>query len=1197
MNGPLGFKGRLELTEKRLSFKPTTSLDRLVGAKAWQVDVLDIDVTRIAGLQRSLYVETKDGSERFMGKGAQQVHERLASLLRHIRGEAGAEDAYSQSERVLMQGDINRYVTSVVAVPGKLELTDRRLRFIARRGIETLIWSDADVDTPLELITAASRSGAQMKLALTIGDEVVAFEGGVCSAIYARLIAQHGKDMQEERGIIVDSWLASLCTGPVMAAVDLVVSSRRVVLAVKGKLDAAAGFRDRVVSLGDIGAIAVEGWPEQRLRFEVRGSSSVELAMPDMDRRFAQFVDLLSASARADILVPGDEQQMAHGVLAASKLQLRGEEEVRMLSPVLAWESSAEVVRSWLVLTTERAIIVPWDEQDAESGVVAYNFDQLARDDLGEDQYGPTVHLTIDGEPFAMTLIDDQQEPEHIYAVLDLQPPAPSSTRISSVSDAEPTPLPVHLAPESTPVPSSRPTIPPPPDPLPAPAHDVDSSHLQGKAIFLRLIAEDGNVVTLRRRARLTLDAMGTTYLVPGARRDALKLGSKLKVALGRPEGLYAFASRVVEPADGPDSQCLAIALPRRIRSFDRRRFFRQSMNTVAKVRFMEEGEDGTWKVGEGSTEVELIDVSRGGFAIRTTCPLGEGDHLIWMMPQAKRVNPVEAVCVRVQKITRRSMARDASEPADTPSTVWQYGLEFVQSSAELVEAVDLVVSGRVRSRWIERGVRNPSGFQRVFETEVYGWTCSIEVDPTDPRARMTITAPAGDKSSKRETVSADANSHVTATVCPVRDFQRAILQSGLKFSPSEERSIGGALRSLAANPSVAPVVIATGIEPIEGHSGQVHWMVPIGGADRLSVDHFVDLHEVEVFVNVGASDVICAFTDPHCGMPGRDVFGEAIPPPALPSLPLGLGDGVHLEKGTRRVLSTAGGCVNFDGKSLSVAQVYTVKGDVDFTVGNIQFDGNVVVTGNVIEGFKVAAAGDIDIGGIVDAATIVAGGSIRVGGGVTGHTRAYLRAGGEIRARYLNGVIVQAGRQITIERQIRNCSVLAGGGVVVQRGGIVGGIVRAAGSVQAQSLGSIRYVATTVAVGQGLVPDPQFGKVDSERRSLRKRIARLEEDIGHLLGHADLIARLNRKQRVVFAQRESKLLKARAELEQLETVLLDSRQAVDNRAMVLTMRDAYPNCQLQIGLAFTKTLDEHLVGEQSFCVDEELGVIVAHRR
>ncbi|MFP6683719.1 MAG: hypothetical protein VB934_03365, partial [Polyangiaceae bacterium] len=165
MNGPLGFKGRLELTEQRLSFKPTARLDRLVGAKAWQVDVLEIGVTRLAGLQRSLYVETKDGSERFMGRGAQQVHERLASLLRHIRGEAGEEEAYSQSERVLMQGDINRYVSSVVAVPGKLELTDRRLRFVARRGvagrIETFIWSDADVDTPIESISGANRSGAQ----------------------------------------------------------------------------------------------------------------------------------------------------------------------------------------------------------------------------------------------------------------------------------------------------------------------------------------------------------------------------------------------------------------------------------------------------------------------------------------------------------------------------------------------------------------------------------------------------------------------------------------------------------------------------------------------------------------------------------------------------------------------------------------------------------------------------------------------------------------------------------------------------------------------------------------------------------------------------------------------------------------------------------------------------------------------------
>jgi uncharacterized protein (DUF342 family) len=168
---------------------------------------------------------------------------------------------------------------------------------------------------------------------------------------------------------------------------------------------------------------------------------------------------------------------------------------------------------------------------------------------------------------------------------------------------------------------------------------------------------------------------------------------------------------------------------------------------------------------------------------------------------------------------------------------------------------------------------------------------------------------------------------------------------------------------------------------------------------------------------------------------------------------------------------------------------------------------------------------------------------------------------------------------------------------VVVNNGRIVGGSVRAAGSIQAQSLGSIRYVATSVAVGQGLVSDPEFGKVEREKRTLQKRIARLEEDIGHLLEHTDLIARLNAKQRGVFEQRESKLIKAREELKRLETVLLETRQAATSDASVLTMRDAYPNCQLQIGLTFTKKLDEHLVGEHSFCVDEEMGEIVAHRR
>jgi uncharacterized protein (DUF342 family) len=269
----------------------------------------------------------------------------------------------------------------------------------------------------------------------------------------------------------------------------------------------------------------------------------------------------------------------------------------------------------------------------------------------------------------------------------------------------------------------------------------------------------------------------------------------------------------------------------------------------------------------------------------------------------------------------------------------------------------------------------------------------------------------------------------------------------------------------------------------------------------------------------------------------------------------------------------------------------------VDFNVGNIQFDGNVIVTGNVIEGFKVSATGDVDIGGIVDEASIVAGGSIRIAGGVTSHHHTSLCAGGDIRARYLNRVDAQAGRHICIERQIRNSTILCGASVLVQRGGIVGGRIRAAGPIQAVSFGSARFVSTYLEAGAGLVATLGFGTEQASMRDLLRQIERLQADIGGLINRPENVARLNKTQRGRFTRRERELKKAREEVDKLQAAVVEDRDAANDEVVVVVTREAFPNTKIQIGNSYFKHLEKHMSGEHAFYVDDEMGLIVALRR
>ena len=59
---------------------------------------------------------------------------------------------------------------------------------------------------------------------------------------------------------------------------------------------------------------------------------------------------------------------------------------------------------------------------------------------------------------------------------------------------------------------------------------------------------------------------------------------------------------------------------------------------------------------------------------------------------------------------------------------------------------------------------------------------------------------------------------------------------------------------------------------------------------------------------------------------------------------------------------SLKNGAVNYVGDSIAVYDVMEVKGDVDFNIGNIDFNGYVNIKGTIEENFSVKARDDIEI-------------------------------------------------------------------------------------------------------------------------------------------------------------------------------------------------------------------------------------------
>ena len=176
----------------------------------------------------------------------------------------------------------------------------------------------------------------------------------------------------------------------------------------------------------------------------------------------------------------------------------------------------------------------------------------------------------------------------------------------------------------------------------------------------------------------------------------------------------------------------------------------------------------------------------------------------------------------------------------------------------------------------------------------------------------------------------------------------------------------------------------------------------------------------------------------------------------------------------------------------------------VDLTTGNINFEGSLQVRGDISATMEVRVTGDVVVNGTMEAALVEAGGNVTVKGGIIGMAEAmqdasgpartaHIVCGGELKARFIENAIISAGQNVEVEREIRQCSIAAGGAVNVgaanaQQTAIMGGQIRALQAVRAGTIGSPAGVPTLVQAGL----DPH---ADIKRTALTRKRVKMNEE------------------------------------------------------------------------------------------------------
>ena len=245
-----------------------------------------------------------------------------------------------------------------------------------------------------------------------------------------------------------------------------------------------------------------------------------------------------------------------------------------------------------------------------------------------------------------------------------------------------------------------------------------------------------------------------------------------------------------------------------------------------------------------------------------------------------------------------------------------------------------------------------------------------------------------------------------------------------------------------------------------------------------------VDFRVVQKFYNVVKGDLIGEVLPPGEGVPGMTVLGTRIPPkPGVP-LDLVLGENVRLATDGVSLYAEADGRVFCCGGEISVEDVYTIKGDVDFKVGNIVYNGFLDVTGDVLDGFSLNATKGIKVRGNVGACCLESRGDISFCG-MNGQGKGAILAGGSVFANYVNDVAVESAGDINVEAEVRNCTIKTLGAVRVNRGGLSGGECVALGGLEAGTIGTVTSLRTLVVVGVNYRDQEEINRHFNEMKQL----------------------------------------------------------------------------------------------------------------
>ncbi|MBQ6002206.1 MAG: DUF342 domain-containing protein [Synergistaceae bacterium] len=427
-----------------------------------------------------------------------------------------------------------------------------------------------------------------------------------------------------------------------------------------------------------------------------------------------------------------------------------------------------------------------------------------------------------------------------------------------------------------------------------------------------------------------------------------------------------------------------------------------------------------------------------------------------------------------------------------------------------------------------------------------------------------------------------------------VDEVKRSLDAHGVKVGISDD-----AIQSLLARKLAnEPVVVATGIPPIEGKDAEIELIKDPDKPFDVRDDEKIDFWSRSTIVTVHPGQEIAIKHPLVNGKNGVDVTGGVAKAALVRNVEFSFGDGLKRdEMNPLLLIATAEGQLKNERGRLVVLPELDIHRDIDFAIGSIDFTGAVKITGAVRDGFHVAAQGNITINGPVEGADIDSQGVIVIQGGVRGMGRGTVRANGDISLSFGDNATIRSGGTILVKNAMLHSHLYAQTAVVALGSGkhsqIAGGRIEAGLEVACNILGSEMGTKTEVVVG---LPPEQLEKrkiFTTEIKRCDDNLERIEPNM-KILKTLEAAGKLDDKKRAMMmdlTKMKFQLQAAREGMQKELKALEEQIALVKDKGIVRVKDICYPGTVITVrGLTY---IVHEVCKYTAFIADDEKRAIV----